>query len=334
MRRSSIALLVLLLAPTLAFAQATPRAVPVEPIADFEIVPRGEQIEHVFQIRNQGEASLEITSVRPACGCTVVDFDRSIAPGEIGGVRAKLDTTDFFGAISKSIAVFTNDPENPKVTLVMKAKVQPFIGALPGYARFNYVQGEPVRPISQILWSEDATDMEVVEVLDPYDFVDIQYRPATDEERNRDKPGKQWRVDINLQPNAPVGALREYVQIRTDHPKQQIVRIPLSGFVRPRSHVTPTELDFGQLDGEALPLRRTLHFTNFATNGIEVTGIETGDGLDLAVEPSDKQPGHRFKLRLTVGESMPKGAFDTTIKLQTSDPQKPVIEIPVKGTVI
>ena len=35
--------------------------------------------------------------VRPTCGCTVADFDREIAPGKTGYIKAKLDTRDFSG---------------------------------------------------------------------------------------------------------------------------------------------------------------------------------------------------------------------------------------------
>lgn len=316
-----------------AFAES-PKAVPLEPIKNFDLVARGELLEHTFEIRNDGKTDLEISDVRPACGCTVAEFDKVIQPGKVGKIFARLDTTDFMGPISKSIAVFTNDTESPKLQLVIKAKVKPFIGADPGYARYIYVQGERVEPIGQTLWAEDGRDTKIVSVKAPYDHLKVSYRPATEEERHEKAEGAQWRVEILLDKDAPIGALREYVEIVVDHPRQQVVRIPISGFVRPRQHVTPMELDFGKLQGDALPLRRTFHFTSFITDTIELPKVETGiAGMTAEVKDSDRQPGHRFKLMLNLGPDMPKGKFDTVVKIHTTDPQNPIVELPITGEI-
>lgn len=318
-----------------AMAQQGPKAVPAEPIKDFDIVPKGELIEHTFVIRNEGDAALEITEVRPACGCTVAEFDKSIAPGEAGKVSIKLKTDNFAGPISKPIAVFTNDSDNPKLQLVVKAQVKPYVTIIPGFARYNYVQGEAVETIPQTLWAEDGSPLGIVSVKAPYDHLKVTYRQATEEERN-DKGGEQqWRLEFSLSPNAPVGALRDYVVVELDHPKQKTAKIPISGFVRPRQHITPAKVDFGQLEGDNLPQRRTLHFTSFISDGIELTEVETGvDGLEAEVVPSENQPGYRFKLVLTIGPEVPKGAFDSVIKIHTTDTQNPIVELPVKGTVL
>jgi len=332
--RPRLALTLLFSLATAGLALAEPKAVPVEPIKNFDIVPRGEQIQHDFQIKNEGDTLLEITDVHPACGCTVVSFDTKIEPGKTGRVTAKVDTQDFAGPISKSIAVFTNDKTNPKLQLVVKADVKPYISVDPGYARYNYVQGEPLRPITQILWTEDGTDVNIVRVTPPYPHLKVSFREPREEERKKDVKGRQWAIDVELVPDAPVGALKDYVEVETSHPKQKIVKLPISGFVRPRQHITPVDIDFGEIEGAALPLQRTLHFTNFATDGIEVVKVETGlQGVQLTAQPNDKQPGHRLMLTLTLAPEMPKGDFNTTIKIFTTDKQKPFMLLPIKGTV-
>ena len=324
----------LLVAAAVPALAESPKAVPLEPIKNFDLVARGDILEHTFEIRNDGNQPLEITDVRPACGCTVAEFDKNVAPGKVGKIHAKVDTTDFMGPISKSIAVFTNDAENPKLQLVVKAKVKPFIGADPGYARYIYVQGERVEPIGQTLWAEDGHKIKIVSVKAPYDHLKVSYRPAKEEERNDKAEGDQWRVEILLDKDAPVGALREYVEIVTDHPRQKVVRLPISGFVRPRQHITPMELDFGKLQGDTLPLRRTFHFTSFITDAIELPKIETGvPGMTATAEPSERQPGHRFKMVLNLGPDMPKGPFNTVVKIHTTDPQNPLVELPIEGVI-
>lgn len=343
MRRRILAsgfLSLLLLAITgLVIAQETvkqPKAVPVEPEKDFDVVPKGELLVNEFIIRNEGDVTLEITDVHPACGCTVAEFDEQVAPGKEGKINVKLDTSSFTGPLSKSVAVYTNDPDNPQIQLVMKADVKPYIGVLPGYARFSYVQGEPMGTIRQTVWSEDGQPIKVLSVKAPYDHLKVSHRAPKEDELHEKAEGKpQWLVDITLDAYAPIGALTGHVEVVIDHPKQKTALIPISGFVRPRQHVTPEQVDFGPLEGGALPLKRVLAFTNFITAGIEVTKVETGHfALDASVVETGRKDGHRFKVILEVLPDMPKGDFATELKLHITDDQNPTISVPINGKIL
>ncbi|RPH53759.1 DUF1573 domain-containing protein, partial [bacterium] len=186
---------VLLVAATL-LAAGKPKAVAVEPIKDAGNVPKGDKIIHDFVIRNDGDAPLEITQVHPACGCTVVEFDKTIAPGQTGKIHAVLDTSTFNGAISKGVSVFTNDTDTPQIELTVRAKVEPFIAVKPGYARYITVQGEQKEgTITQTLWATDGAPLDVVKVESPYPFLKTSFREAKPEERLADGgQGKQWKV--------------------------------------------------------------------------------------------------------------------------------------------
>ena len=95
------------------------------PVLDLGAVHRGEKIEGRFHVRNAGTETLSISDARPACGCTVATFDREIAPGKSGEVRAIVDTKTFSGPITKSVSLISNDPVHPQLTLTIKATVQP-----------------------------------------------------------------------------------------------------------------------------------------------------------------------------------------------------------------
>ncbi len=328
------ALLLLLLSGSV-MAQEGPRAVVPEPVKDFDFVPQGKVIVHSFEIRNEGDAQLELTDVNPACGCTVVDFDKVIAPGASGQITTRVKTQDFSGPIAKSVAVFTNDANNAKLQLVIKANVKPYLRVFPGFARYSYVQGEYVEAIPQNLWAEDGSDLEILEVSSPYDYLKVSFHEATEAERDaRGSAAKQWRVNIKLEPNAPVGALRNFVRVTTNHPEQRIAKIPVSGFIRPRQHVTPETVEFGSLGQSLLPVKRQLAMTNFITKAITIDKVETGlVGLEAEVTEIKNNEGHRFRVLLTVGEGMPEGQFSSMIKIHTSDSKNPIVEVPVTGTI-
>ena len=341
-RQSSLALVAILalclvaspgLPRTAGAADAKPKAVVVEPVKDLGTVARGEKIAHDFVIRNDGNAPLEITAVRPACGCTVAEFDKTVAPGKTGTVHTLLDTASFNGAISKGVAVSTSDPDNPEIQLTLKLNVQPFITVKPGYARFVTVQGESQEgAIAQILWANDEAPFSVTKVESPFSGLTVSYREATEEERRSEGKGKQWRVEMKLSNSSPVGPLANYVTVHTDHPKQKLVQIPVTGFVRPVIAVTPPVADFGKVQLKE-PLTRSLNVRNFATEPINVTKVDSSiKGIVAEIKPV--QAGREYQVRLTLKPEMVKGQFNDRLTVHTDSAKMPTIQVDVRGTVL
>lgn len=315
-------------------ALAAPRAVAPAPVKNFDVVAKGEVLKHEFTIKNEGDSTLELTDVRPACGCTVARFDKQIAPGATGTVRADVDTLAFEGPIAKSITVYTNDAETPRLELVVKAEVRPYVSVEPGYARFSYVQGEQTGTITQTIWAPDGSDLEIVGVENPYSHIKAATRPASEEEQLGEKRGKQWRLDITILADAPIGALRDYIVVSVDHPQQKKVQVPVSGFVRPRQHATPTVVDFGDVNGADLPYERAIAFTSFITKGIELTKVDSSiAGLEAEVTPMDDD-GHRFQVLLRLTPAAARGDFAGTLTIHHTDDQTKTFSVPVKGRIL
>ncbi|HWW61028.1 MAG TPA: DUF1573 domain-containing protein, partial [Thermoanaerobaculia bacterium] len=103
--------------------QKAPRLSVIEPIKDFGTVPKGEKLTWAFLVKNTGTADLEIINARPACGCTVAEFDKLIKPGQTGKVTANVDTTNFAGPIAKAVTLETNDPSTPNAQITIHAIV-------------------------------------------------------------------------------------------------------------------------------------------------------------------------------------------------------------------
>jgi hypothetical protein len=310
-----------------------PKAVPVEPIKDVGTVPKGEKIVHDFLIKNEGDAVLQIDQVRAACGCTVADFVKTIAPGQTGKINVVIDTSTFSGPITKGVTVFTNDPQNAQIELTVRAKLEPFITAKPGYARYITVQGEPKQgTISQMLWAPDGSDFDIVKVDSPFPFLKVTSREAKPEERVADAKGKQWKLEMTLSNDAPVGPLAENVTVHTNHAKQKLVLIPVSGFVRPVVAVTPPVADFGQIQLKE-PLKKAINVRNFATESIKVTAIEDNvQGIDVALEPLTE--GREYQIRVTLKPELGKGPFNGKLTIRTDSPKIPEIGVELKGTVL
>ena len=340
MRRKTIwiaSLALLALAPA-GVAQAdqeegnVPRVVVQETIKDFGVVNRGDRVVHQFRIDNAGSGQLEITEVKPSCGCTVADYDKTIAPGSSGMLKATMDTSNLKGGIAKAVRIYTNDPVNPEVNLVMKANVKSRVEIEPGYARFVAVYGEPQKTIVQKLWSADHPDLEILDVQSPFPFVKTSVRESPAEEREKGIEGRQWQIAVKLDQDAPVGPMADFIVVTTNHPELKTVRIPLSGFVRPVLSVTPRVADFGRREVTE-EQTASLEVRNLGSTAVELREISTDvTGLDAAIE--QLEDGRLYKVLLTLKPGAPKGEFEGSVTINTTSPEQPTLEVSVKGVVL
>jgi hypothetical protein len=323
--KATVAALSAVLAFALPALAAAPKAVVDKPIIDVGKVRKGEPIRQEFVIRNAGDAPLEITEVKPSCGCTVAEYDAVIAPGATGKVTAVVKTDSFGGGIAKSVTVFTNDTDNPRLSLVVKALVREPVIVRPGYARFMTVQGQPVESSVQTVSAPDGTAFRVLSVESPYPFVKATHRPDEGEEG-------RWQVEVSLDRGAPVGPLADYLVVRTDHPEQPEVKIAVSGLVRPVIAVTPKVADFGRRE-VIEPQSKSLEVKNLGEAVVELTEA-TSDvaGLEAVIEPVEE--GRHYRIQLTLTDAVPKGDFEGRLTIKTSSERQPVLEIPLRGTIL
>lgn len=127
-----VGLLVAILATTaLAFGQdkaadkaGAPKLVVDKAVFEFGKVKEGEELKHVFKIKNEGTAELTIINVSPACGCTASDFTKTLAPGAEGTITLSVKTAGMNGPTERYADVISNDKSQPNFKLWLKMDVQ------------------------------------------------------------------------------------------------------------------------------------------------------------------------------------------------------------------
>jgi len=111
---------------------------------DFGSIPRGSTVVHRFIIKNTGQDVLEISDVRPTCGCTTAPLSSNkIQPGEEATLKASFNSQKFNGRVRKEIYVNSNDPINPYLKISFTATINdPLlpITLVPGEADFGAVK--------------------------------------------------------------------------------------------------------------------------------------------------------------------------------------------------
>lgn len=122
-----LAILITIASPALAQKPSgesrAPRVVAPFTSFDFGDVYKGEIINHIFVIKNEGTADLVIKEFVSGCGCEVTSSDRLIAPGKEGVAQLEINTATQFGQIMKPATLRTNDPERPNIVFTLTANV-------------------------------------------------------------------------------------------------------------------------------------------------------------------------------------------------------------------
>jgi Protein of unknown function (DUF1573) len=310
-----------------------PKLVASETMREAGKVSRGDQITQEFELRNDGDADLAIRSVQPSCGCTVAAFDRKIEPGKTGKVKVVIHTDGFTGAIAKAVTVYSNDPATPRLVLTVKAEITAHVLAEPSYVRFVQTQTMAPETTGVTVWSPDDPKFAVTGADSTLSYVSAEVRPAADTEKVAEGTGPQWRVEVSLAADAPVGPLSDFVVLRTNHPQQATLQVPLSGVVRPVLHLSQEAARFGDISLAGQAREVVLTLINFGDQPVEVSSVHA-DTEGVSARAEVVESGKRWKIVVALAPSMPKGKIDAHLEIETTSPVIPELEVPVTGRIL
>jgi len=104
-----------------------PKMVFSEDIKDFDFgtLTAGQEVEHRFKFKNEGDFPLIINNVSASCGCTIPQWPREpIGPGEGGDILVHFNSKGKEGPQFKTVTIFANT--NPATSdIKFKANVEP-----------------------------------------------------------------------------------------------------------------------------------------------------------------------------------------------------------------
>lgn len=111
--------------------------------------------------KNTGTVPLEISAVRPGCGCTTAPLSKNtINPKDTAMLDVTLRVGTMTGQVHKSITITCNDPLAPTKVLSLKAMIQKPLMATPKYP--SYGQKLPLgKPVSVKVELENSTDEDL-----------------------------------------------------------------------------------------------------------------------------------------------------------------------------
>ena len=222
-------------APAAANPEPAPKIVCAEPTFHFGEMDNAQDVEHTFIVRNEGNLTLEITRVKPTCGCTVVNTSQtSVPPGESTEIKARLSLRGRLGPQHKSIAVESNDPLTPSLNLLLEGTAIAELQVTPTQIFFGRITADSAVTgiVDVIVQGSNAVTITKLESSVPQ--LTVTNRPADD--------GRGYKVTIATAPPLDRGTLRGNIHMETDHPKYPAFDIPASAFVVGEVSYAPEEI--------------------------------------------------------------------------------------------
>lgn len=309
--------------------------------------------EHVFVIRNTGDAPLELTEGPTTCKCTMARLgNNTVPPGGKATVMLQWNTgrdTEY----AHHATIYTNDPAQPAVRLTVKGNVQVRFRCEPAQLVFSRVNPGESPSASAIVYSQmwDEFELEpVVPTLAGMNIAISELEP-TEMESLRAKSGR--RITVQLPSDLPEGYFSSSLLLRgkpvggTDLQADECT-LGVEGKVIRRLSVYGDEIDVnGQIEigrvrqGVGADVRLLMKLRDPERN-LPVTKIEANpEFVQVRVEPfrtdADKDVG-LYYLHLHVPANAPLYRLPPNetgrIRVEFDHPRVKEIELPLDLIVI
>jgi len=228
-----LVLALILLSGSLAFAGNGAKIKFKKESQDFGRVKQGEVLNYVFVFKNEGDEILEIRNVRTSCGCTAaLVSNEQIMPGKEGEIKVTFDTRGFVKRVTKYVYVESNDPAQPskELTLSAEIEVQPRPVINPESYSLDVgllLEQEEIKARTKI---ENKGELEL-ELTCFHKDGSFFSKGKSISFPLRIPAGKGEEIEIRIAPPKRTGAVREYVQIKSNDPLRPNLSLSLSAYV-------------------------------------------------------------------------------------------------------
>jgi hypothetical protein len=296
---------------------------------------RGETVTHGFTVKNAGSQPLIFEEVWRTDALAAISLKQWLEPGQESKIALALDTSRLKGAVETGVVLHTNDPRQPVVKLIMKGKVKPLVELKPYAALFlSAFQGE-AKEGSVAIVNHDSKPLRIPLV----ECKSEQFRAHLETV----KEGREYRLLIKANPEAPPGRFKDTVRLFTDNEKDPEIEIPVKISIKGDVYAFPDHLDFGEIKLKemeqaarplVLPSGRVLVARRPGKAGDLQIRVET-DLAFIKVEKTPESGGTFYQLTVSpVKEKLPQGNFTGKILVHTTDPETRKLIIPVSGSIL
>ncbi len=224
-----------------------PKIVCEEPVFDFGETDV-EKIDHAFVLKNAGNATLIITGVKPACGCTTAKMaTQTLEPGQEVKLETSLSLKGRQGMQNKTIGIESNDPLTPVLQLALKGSVIPKIAVAPETINLGRIMDDEPRSASLTVKSNKPDLVFKIQSVEITGF-ESPSGPLMDFTISETDPGREYKVDIFSKGALPPAMYNGRITIRTDCVDRAVIFLSMTCQVVGAVTITPQTISIRATD--------------------------------------------------------------------------------------
>ncbi|MCH7558899.1 MAG: DUF1573 domain-containing protein [Planctomycetes bacterium] len=277
------------------WATMAPRVAKAVPRITFEKVTHnfgdvGPGTNHLceFRFTNSGDGVLKIGQVSKTCGCTPFLLAKTeYAPGESGTLKVRYYAEAEYGGTTKQLFVHSNDRQNPKVALAIKARVVSKVNYEPKTLRLSLKHQNAGCP-QIILTSIDNQPFSISSFKSTANCITADYDPSAKATR------------FVLQPKVDMAKLEETlngrIEIGLTHPECKTVSISLNTL--PRFRVAPRPIIVRDAQAKRSVVRKVRIQNNYKDD-FEIESVYSKKRTVKLVGYKKFIDGYELELRIT-----------------------------------
>lgn len=296
-------------------------------VHDFGTVAHGAQLVYRFEMTNIYKVPLDITNLGVSCGCVSASFSkRTLQPQETGYIEARMDTTKFIREKDVKVKVEVRNGAQffSWTELEVKANIRQDVVFNPGQVNLGIVPvGSTRESIVEVAYAGALFgNWAITEVATNDVPVDVKFRLG-----GRDNLKATYYVTVALKKDAPAGALKREIFLKTNDPASPSLPVLVEAIIQPLLEVTPDR--FSIADAKVgTPATRSVRLRGERPFRIlKVEGL-TAD-ITLASTVPSAAPNQIQTLTIKV-QPAKAGEFKLELKVTTDLQESPLI-VPVEG---
>lgn len=301
-----------------------------EPIYNFERRYKYEDVKHTFVLLNRGKKELKIWKIENSCGCVTEEKSfTSLASNMSGTIDVNFRSGPETGTITKTIRVYSNDPDTPVYLLQLSGEIIEDITIQPRQIRFRDVPLGEKASAEIVVQPRPGFALEIKDVISSSHVISVKYKK--DEQKNK------YIIEAILKDTTMVGVWSGNLSIYTNSERQRQVIVPFTGEVLGDVRLYPQRLYFGVVKknsecGKSVFV--TLLKKNIWINRIEVhPGYLVSEGIKES-QVGENEKSTTIRVHTKIKKDAPAGKINGILKIYTNSKIQPVIDVPVSGEIV
>jgi len=284
---------------------------------DYGDVGPGSKNKCNFPFKNIGDGPLTI-KVETTCGCTIANIPKaSYEPGEAGDIEVEYTASTQPSTDRKAIIVHTNDPNNKRVDLVIKARVEQKVAVDPSRLKFLLKDDEPIS--QQItLTSLDGQPFSIKKFYSTADCITAEIDPSVE--------ATKFVLNAKVDSRKLKDNVQGRIIISLTHPQCPDVSIFYDAL--PRFTVNPQTIIIMDAEPQK-PVERKMWVLNNYNETFELDSIAS-EGIPVKLlGKSAIRGGYELTVEITPPAAEGKSTFSGAFTLNTKDGDKLPVSVRV-----